>query len=83
MAWGNSLFEISAVEAEKKYKENNIAVIPTGSLEQHGPHLPMGTDAMAGIAFGKRVAEKLMPCSCLSPCWGYLLITCPGRVPSR
>jgi len=59
MAWGNSLFEITAEEAAKIYAKSNIAVIPTGSLEQHGPHLPMGTDAMAGIAFGKRVAEKL------------------------
>ena len=52
MAWGNSLFEITAAEAEKIYAKSKIAVIPTGSLEQHGPHLPMGTDAMAGIAFG-------------------------------
>jgi creatinine amidohydrolase len=59
MAWGNSLFELSAAEAEKKYSQTNIAVIPTGSLEQHGPHLPLGTDAMAGIVFGRRVAEKL------------------------
>ncbi len=53
------MFEITAAEAEAKFKQNDIAVIPTGSVEQHGPHLPMGTDAMAGIAFGKRVAEKL------------------------
>ncbi|HEX2987787.1 MAG TPA: creatininase family protein [Chloroflexota bacterium] len=59
MGWGNSLFEITAAEAEQKFDECNIAVIPMGSVEQHGPHLPMGTDAMAGIAFGKRVAEKL------------------------
>ncbi len=59
MAWGNSLFEITAAEADQKFAKTKIAVIPTGSVEQHGPHLPMGTDAMAGIAFGKRVAEKL------------------------
>ncbi len=59
MAWGNSLFEITAEEAAKKFAETDIAVIPMGSTEQHGPHLPMGTDAMAGIAFGKRAAEKL------------------------
>lgn len=53
------MFEITAAEAEKEFAESNIAVIPMGSVEQHGPHLPMGTDAMAGIAFGKRVAEKL------------------------
>ena len=59
MAWGNSLFEIDAETARQKFEKSKLAVIPTGSTEQHGPHLPMGTDAMAGIAFGKVVAEKL------------------------
>lgn len=34
-------------------------IVPVGSIEQHGPHLPTGTDAFAGDAFGLRVAEKL------------------------
>lgn len=59
MAWGNSLFEMTAAEAKEKFAQTKMAVIPIGSIEQHGPHLPLGTDAMAGIAFGKRVAEKL------------------------
>ena len=59
MTWGNSLFEMTAAEAKEKFAQTKLAVIPVGSVEQHGPHLPLGTDAMAGIAFGKRVAEKL------------------------
>jgi creatinine amidohydrolase len=58
MAWGRSNFELTYPEVDKLYA-SKLAVIPTGSVEQHGPHLPMGTDAMAGIAFGKAVAEKL------------------------
>ena len=27
-------------------KPNALAILPTGSLEQHGPHLPVGTDTM-------------------------------------
>lgn len=59
MAWGNSLFEMTTDEAKQKLTQTRMAVIPTGSIEQHGPHLPLGTDAMAGIVFGRRVAEKL------------------------
>ncbi len=59
MAWGRSLFEMTAAEAKEAFAKTQIAVIPTGSCEQHGPHLPIGTDSMAGIAFGKVVAEKM------------------------
>ena len=27
-----------------------VAVVPTGSLEQHGSHLPVGTDSQIGRA---------------------------------
>lgn len=44
--------EIMAIDPE-------IAVIPVGSLEQHGPHLPVMTDWAIATELGKRVAEKL------------------------
>ncbi len=30
-----------------------------GSIEQHGPHLPLGTDTMLGYAWGERIARRL------------------------
>lgn len=36
-----------------------IAIIPVGSLEQHGPHLPVMTDWAIAAALGERVAEKM------------------------
>lgn len=33
-------------------------VIPTGSLEQHGPHLPLGTDALIAFELAKRAAAE-------------------------
>jgi len=36
-----------------------IAIIPVGSLEQHGPHMPVMTDWAIAAEMGKRVAEKL------------------------
>ncbi|MDR5683589.1 MAG: creatininase family protein [Armatimonadota bacterium] len=34
-------------------------VIMTASTEQHGPHLPLATDALIGQAVGERVARRL------------------------
>jgi len=38
---------------------HDTIVIPFGSLEQHGGHLPIGTDAMLGDEFGRRIAARL------------------------
>lgn len=38
---------------------HDTIVLPFGSLEQHGGHLPIGTDAMLGDEFGRRVADHL------------------------
>ena len=49
-----------------------IAIIPVGSLEQHGPHLPVMTDWAIASELGKRVAEKmggfLVPALPISTC---------------
>lgn len=37
----------------------DMVIIPSGSVEQHGPHLPIITDAAIGEAEAARVAEKL------------------------
>lgn len=45
-------------------KKNQIAVIPVGSLEQHGPHLPISTDSDIVTEVAKRLVETK----------GYLLL---------
>jgi creatinine amidohydrolase len=39
--------------------ERWIAVLPLAATEQHGPHLPLGTDVMIGEAYLARVRELL------------------------
>jgi creatinine amidohydrolase len=40
-------------------RENWIAVLPLAATEQHGPHLPLGTDVMIARAYLARVHELL------------------------
>lgn len=37
----------------------DTVIVPVGSTEQHGPHLPLGTDSFIGEAVAERVAEEL------------------------
>ena len=36
-----------------------VALVPIASIEQHGPHLPVGTDWIIGNELARRVAERL------------------------
>ncbi|MEM2961486.1 MAG: creatininase family protein [Candidatus Bathyarchaeia archaeon] len=51
--------------AEKSFKQlenlirgRGVAILPIGSTEQHGPHLPVGTDHIIAWEVAKRVAER-------------------------
>ena len=37
--------------------ETDLALVPTGSTEQHGPHAPMGTDALSAETIAAEAAE--------------------------
>ena len=43
-----------------------VLVVPLGSLEQHGPHLPLATDSLAAAAVCERLHE-LRPDAALAP----------------
>ena len=51
--WG----ELSWPEARDHLQEVDIALLPVGSIEQHGPHLPLDTDAYDANYLALRVAE--------------------------
>ena len=44
---------------EEIAKGRTTVVVPFGAVEQHGPHLPLGTDAIFGDEIGLAVAERL------------------------
>jgi creatinine amidohydrolase len=53
------LERLSQPEAEARLKANRLVVLAPGSIEQHGPHLPLGTDAFAADALAEEVARKM------------------------
>lgn len=46
-------------EIEERLKESNIAIVPVGSTEQHGPALPLDNDHFAAVQFATMTAERL------------------------
>lgn len=50
--------EMTRPQVEDRIREFPIAILPMGSCEQHGPHLPLGTDSMLALELAKRVSEK-------------------------
>ncbi len=54
-----SLMDITQPEAAGLLAKHPLVVIPTGSVEQHGPHLPFGTDYYAALVIARRVAQDL------------------------
>ncbi len=51
--------EIDSPSIEKMLKVKEVVIAPIGSTEQHGPHLPTGTDHIIGWEIAKRVAENV------------------------
>ena len=53
-------------------QDPELAILPVGSLEQHGPHLPLMTDWAIAAELGRRVAELtggfLLPALPISTC---------------
>ena len=47
----HALINMTIPDAEAQLKRNQVVIIPTGSVEQHGSHLPYGTDWFAASLF--------------------------------
>jgi creatinine amidohydrolase/Fe(II)-dependent formamide hydrolase-like protein/7-cyano-7-deazaguanine synthase in queuosine biosynthesis len=51
------LRELTWPEAEKRLEEVDVALLPVGAIEQHGPHLPLDSDAFDAEYLAHKVAE--------------------------
>jgi creatinine amidohydrolase/Fe(II)-dependent formamide hydrolase-like protein len=51
------LGECTWPEAKERFKAVDVALLPVGAIEQHGPHLPLDTDAFDADYLARQVAE--------------------------
>jgi creatinine amidohydrolase/Fe(II)-dependent formamide hydrolase-like protein/7-cyano-7-deazaguanine synthase in queuosine biosynthesis len=50
------LGELTWPEAEARFKKVDVALLPVGAIEQHGPHLPLDTDAFDAQYLAEQIA---------------------------
>jgi creatinine amidohydrolase len=48
---------MTRIQVEERIKKYPVAILPIGSCEQHGSHLPLGTDTMLAEALSKGVSD--------------------------
>ena len=51
--------EMTWTEVDEAMKDRPVAILPVGSTEAHGPHLPLSTDTVIATEMAKRAAVKL------------------------
>ncbi len=63
----NYLPHMTVPEVQDFRTRSDMVIIPVASLEQHGLHLPIGTDYLSGVERAKLIAQRSMsrsPPSC-------------------
>jgi creatinine amidohydrolase len=51
--------DLTQPEVKLQLEKNPLVILPAGSVEQHGPHLPTGTDIFAANVIAHAVAERM------------------------
>lgn len=54
----NYLPHMTTKEVAELLEKSDLAIIPIAALEQHGDHLPMGTDFINGVERSKLIAQE-------------------------
>lgn len=54
----NYLPHMTSPEVKELLSKSDIVIIPIGAMEQHGNHLPLGTDFINGVETSKLIAQE-------------------------
>ena len=63
--------ELTAPQLDAFSREKTLFILPVGTLEEHGPHLPIGTDSLLVMFRVSRVSEQA---SLALPDWNIVLM---------
>jgi len=55
----HELAELTWEEVDGLDRSRAVAILPTGAIEAHGPHLPLQTDVLIALAMARTGAERL------------------------
>ena len=64
-----NLMDMTWPEVRQAIAENRVLIFCVGTVEQHGPHLPLGVDAYLPMEIAARVARKVG--AVVAPCTNY------------
>lgn len=68
----NMMAEMTWVDYQRRLQAGNLTVLlPVGAVEQHGHHLPMGTDHLIPTAICKGIAERIPAVVAVPIAYGY------------
>ena len=81
------LVEMTWEEVRDADRSQAVAILPTGAVEAHGPHMPIGTDVVIAEAMARECADRLSAnghtAFILPPLWysaAHFAHTFPGTV---
>ncbi|MDX9864241.1 MAG: creatininase [Anaerolineaceae bacterium] len=63
------MMEMTWPEIEEAIHHNRILIFCVGTIEQHGPHLPLGVDEYLPMAIAERIANQVH--GIVAPCMTY------------
>src|SRR5262245_10275546 len=79
--------EFTWPEIREAVAENRVAVLPVGTIEQHGPHLPLVTDVLTATEMSRRAVEQIRTEAVLMPSVFYAFnehhLDFPGTISVR
>ena len=63
------LAELHWPEVQQLHREKVVAVVPVGSMEQHGPHLPFSVDTFVACRLAEDLEKSMPEVLLLPPLW--------------
>jgi creatinine amidohydrolase len=77
-------WENTSPEIAEAVRKNTLILLPTGQVEQHGPHLPVGCDTFNAWETARRVAkaiEEEIPVMVMPPVWSTYTVDLQAQWP--
>lgn len=74
----------SSPEIGEAARRNTVVLVPVGQTEEHGPHLPVGTDTFIAHDVARKVAAALegeIPILVMPPVWSAFSVDTLGQWP--